>query len=403
MKKFCNVCMLITLLCFVLLSFAKIGPASAADINVIVDGNLVSFSDQKPIIDQNGRTLVPVRFPAENMNASVEWVNATNQVKIINRNHSFLPDSEILLTVGQKEIFVNGTSQVMDTTPAILGGRTMVPIRFISEYMGAVSKWDNTSNTVYIFTKGQSEREMENIISTFSGDLSAKPDSTNIGTSYASYFKSLIPQVTGGLVQVPTASYDLLVANEDLFFSKNRSRFSLLDKALWVSGGDIDKNVSKYNATIIQLESLTIDQNKETSLPDGNTLTTLIGHTGGRIDAITNIWRDATYFQIFHIGTTGMNKGADATVIGVPVGESTLLFTNALGNQYTMPSYVIISGNVYGKLAAYLDQIEKGKNAPIKFTPEYQEYLDEIEERNKNITKGSTFSQEEWDKIVHKK
>ena len=137
---------------------------AAADVEVCVDGKMIVFADQKPIIDANKRTLVPVRFPAEELGATVNWLNQTRQVKVENKNHTALPDNNILLTIDQKEVMVNGVPRVMDTTAVIMGNRAMVPLRFISEYMGAVVKWDSSSRIAFIFTRGHTPEEMKQII-----------------------------------------------------------------------------------------------------------------------------------------------------------------------------------------------------------------------------------------------
>jgi len=137
---------------------------AAADVRVCVDGKMIVFTDQKPIIDANGRTLVPIRFPAEELGATVDWLNASRQVKIKNKNHAALPDSDILLTIGKKEVSVNGMTRIMDTTAVIKGNRTMVPLRFISEYMGARVKWDSNTRIAFVFTRGQTEEEMNLIM-----------------------------------------------------------------------------------------------------------------------------------------------------------------------------------------------------------------------------------------------
>lgn len=141
------------------------GTAYATDVvRVCIDGKMIVFTDQKPFIDASGRTLVPIRFPAEELGATVNWFNASRQVKIENKNHATLPDSDILLTIGKKEVSVNGMTRVMDTTAVIKGNRTMVPLRFISEYMGANVKWASNTRIAFVFTRGQTEKEMNLIM-----------------------------------------------------------------------------------------------------------------------------------------------------------------------------------------------------------------------------------------------
>lgn len=119
---------------------------STKDILVFVDGNKIEF-DQKPII-QSGRTLVPFRKIFEALNADVAWNNDTQQVKA-KRN-----DTEISFIIGQKVLYINGKDSIsMDVAPQIISGRSMVPLRVVSEALGVEVNWDNNQRIVTINTK----------------------------------------------------------------------------------------------------------------------------------------------------------------------------------------------------------------------------------------------------------
>ena len=66
---------------------------AAGGVSVYVDDRQVSFPDQQPFIDGNARTLVPIRFIAEQMGADVGWDGATELVTIEKE------DVEINLTI----------------------------------------------------------------------------------------------------------------------------------------------------------------------------------------------------------------------------------------------------------------------------------------------------------------
>jgi len=87
--------------------------------------------DVLPII-QNGRTLVPVRFIAEAFGAEVDWVPATY-------------DSPLIVTLvldGQALTFgIGEMAPGMDIPAQTIEGRTMVPLRFISEFFNAEVFW----------------------------------------------------------------------------------------------------------------------------------------------------------------------------------------------------------------------------------------------------------------------
>ena len=50
--------------------------------------------------------------------------------------------------------FVNGQPTILNTEPVVVNGRTMVPIRFISEAFGATVKWDNATSSATINADG---------------------------------------------------------------------------------------------------------------------------------------------------------------------------------------------------------------------------------------------------------
>lgn len=155
---------MLTLMIAMCLIFAVPVMAATSDITVFVNGTQVKFPDQKPYIDSNSRTLVPVRFPAETLGATVDWNANKKLVTVTQKAHDQLPDAEIALTIGKKDVIVNGKTKTMDTTAIITNSRTMVPIRFISEYLGAVVKWQDSNKGVYVFTQGQTESAMASIM-----------------------------------------------------------------------------------------------------------------------------------------------------------------------------------------------------------------------------------------------
>ena len=137
--------------------------ADVNTINLAVNGELVNFPDQKPYIDGNNRTMVPVRFPAETLGANVDWLPNTRQVHIVNKAHDALKDADIMVTIDKKNVVVNGQTKYMDTTAVITNSRTMVPVRFISEYLGAAVTWHDASRAAHVFTKGQTKEEIAKI------------------------------------------------------------------------------------------------------------------------------------------------------------------------------------------------------------------------------------------------
>jgi hypothetical protein len=119
--------------------------ASAQNIHVEVNGRPVRFVNTEPRYI-NGRVLVPLRGVFEEMGANVQWHPETRSVTA-QRN-----DTDVSLRIGEKWASVDGRTVAMDTPAMILNGSTMVPIRFVSESLGAQVAWNDPSRTVLIST-----------------------------------------------------------------------------------------------------------------------------------------------------------------------------------------------------------------------------------------------------------
>lgn len=118
----------------------------AGQTNVVVD-NTPIFFDASPFIDQNSRVMVPLRAIGEALGANVQWNAATKQITMIKGGKTSL------LTIGQQTATVNGARMQMDTSPVITQSRTMVPVRFVSEFLGANVQWESSSRTVRVSTR----------------------------------------------------------------------------------------------------------------------------------------------------------------------------------------------------------------------------------------------------------
>ncbi|SET78974.1 Putative Ig domain-containing protein [Natronincola peptidivorans] len=102
--------------------------------------------DAAPYIQAvSNRTLVPLRFISEALGSEVQWNPETKQITITEG------DREIVLTIGSRIVFVDGEIIAIDCEPAIMPpGRTFVPLRFISETLGAEVNYDNITRVITI-------------------------------------------------------------------------------------------------------------------------------------------------------------------------------------------------------------------------------------------------------------
>ena len=117
----------------------------ASDIRVTSDGQEVIFPDQSPTI-VDGRTLVPVRGVFEALGFDVDWDGDT-RTAILNRH-----DYQLLITIGSQTFTANGVVHTLDVPAQIIGGRTMLPLRFPLESVGYELDWDGATQTALIST-----------------------------------------------------------------------------------------------------------------------------------------------------------------------------------------------------------------------------------------------------------
>lgn len=117
-------------------------PPPLPPISVYVNGTKL-YSDQDPILT-SGRVMVPIRAIMEALGATVSWEAETQTV------NAQKPGFTFLMSIGEWFAFANGNQIILDVPAIIENGRTLVPVRVISESLGATVNWDGTSRTVTI-------------------------------------------------------------------------------------------------------------------------------------------------------------------------------------------------------------------------------------------------------------
>lgn len=116
--------------------------SSMAAIRVEVNGNLLSFN--VPPKQVNDRIMVPLRGIFESFGALVNWDPTTRMISATSG------DTDVHLSIGDRNATVNGKTVQLDTPAMIINGTTMVPLRFISEALGANVNWSESKQTVSI-------------------------------------------------------------------------------------------------------------------------------------------------------------------------------------------------------------------------------------------------------------
>lgn len=145
-----------------------------SNIKVVVNGENIDFTgDQEPVI-QKGRTLVPFRAVFEKMGAEVSWFE---DIKLCEATYGSITVS---IAIGDDKVTIGEGNVIETDVPAqIINGRTMVPLRVLSESIGADVSWDDETKTVEVNTPAISEEIPQSLEYTM-----AEAESNGIKYSY---------------------------------------------------------------------------------------------------------------------------------------------------------------------------------------------------------------------------
>lgn len=179
MKKTFSLVLAIVLILTPFLITGPIQTVNAADsgIKVKISGELQNFS-QAPVV-VNGITLVPMREIFEALDTTVTW-NASEKSITAKKE-----DTVVYLRIGEAFATVNGKKITLQEPARIINGYTLVPLRFVSEALGAEVKWDGATKTIDIFLKDLPQ-ELKQAISdnpTLDPHLASQRDSINLNTN----------------------------------------------------------------------------------------------------------------------------------------------------------------------------------------------------------------------------
>ncbi|MCZ8522367.1 MULTISPECIES: copper amine oxidase N-terminal domain-containing protein [Paenibacillus] len=96
--------------------------------------------------NDNGTVMVPVRFVTEQLDADVKWNAEAKKVTITDP----LSGSIIELTIGSNQATVGGKTLTLEKPAQLVNSATYVPVRIVSEGMGADVKWEQDTQSVVI-------------------------------------------------------------------------------------------------------------------------------------------------------------------------------------------------------------------------------------------------------------
>lgn len=109
---------------------------------------------EKPVVI-NGVTLVPVRVITEAFGAKVDW---NEKARCVTLDYSGVI---IKLYIDNKKATVDGTEIELLEAPRIINGRTMVPLRFITENFGADVDYDPKTKQIVVLKESANENSIK--------------------------------------------------------------------------------------------------------------------------------------------------------------------------------------------------------------------------------------------------
>lgn len=138
---------------FVLVLLALTASALLGQATVVVKEQVTITVDKAtvrtdvPPINVQGQTLVPVRGVFNAFNADIDWIPCERRVFVRKGT------TVIWIGIGDNHAKVNDAILPLAVPAQIYRGRTMVPLRFIAESLGAEVSWNPDTQTITILTK----------------------------------------------------------------------------------------------------------------------------------------------------------------------------------------------------------------------------------------------------------
>jgi hypothetical protein len=176
----------------------------AQDINVSLNGNVVNFPNQKPVV-VDGRTLIPLRGVFDNMGYAIDWNGNTKTVTLTKGSDT------IVITIGENQYYHNNQAVSLDVPAQIINGSTMLPLRAIGDATGAEILWDADTKlaTIVDSTLADTSAPQATVIATSQQEADYITSYTEIMKEYNESVSSLL-SVVSELSSVSNPSAELV-------------------------------------------------------------------------------------------------------------------------------------------------------------------------------------------------
>ena len=140
-------------LAFIVMTTSSFGyEASGDEEELIVETTVVIndsylYSDTQHILVED-TVFVVGRYLVEALGGTIEWIESTQTVKMT------LDEQVIEIMIGSTEATIDGVIVQLYKAPFIKDGRTMIPLKFVSEHFGCEVSWIQSTYTVDIVKEG---------------------------------------------------------------------------------------------------------------------------------------------------------------------------------------------------------------------------------------------------------
>jgi len=256
------------------------------DVTIVlqVDNPVMTVNGKEINIDENntspvivsGRTLVPVRAIIEEFGGNAEWNGNTREVALSYK------DNVIKMTIDSLTAYLNNEEYTLDTAPAMINGRTMLPIRFIAENFGFSTEWEENGRTITIINSEGKKEDNKNMNSTYEEpntmyikvngtsltaeltentsakalvELLKKGDITIDMSDYGNFEK--VGELGTGLPrndeQITTSPGDIILYQGDkitIYYAENSWNFTRLGKIKNISADELKALLGEGNVTV---------------------------------------------------------------------------------------------------------------------------------------------------------
>ncbi|MFZ5643882.1 MAG: copper amine oxidase N-terminal domain-containing protein [Bacillota bacterium] len=135
--------------------------------------------DVAPFI-KNDRTFVPVRFLGNALGLDDSRINWDNSAQAA----ALKGNATLQMTIGQASITSNGVTKKIDVAPVLQSGRTFLPARYVAEGLGFEVGWDDSTQTVVCWPKGNPQPDVSSSVNFLSEQVAKEPVVGTIANGY---------------------------------------------------------------------------------------------------------------------------------------------------------------------------------------------------------------------------